>query len=104
MFIRSGRVIYSPSDLIVAATCQYAFLRDLEHTLGRGKKVNPPPDAMLQRAISLGETHEESILREFVEQYGPWDSQGPGGGAGIERPDRDSTAGTAQRDQHNAPR
>lgn len=99
MFIRSGRVIYSPSDLIVAATCQYAFLRDLDHTLGRGEKVNPPPDAMLQRAISLGETHEESILREFVEQYGPWDSQGPGGVAEIARPDRHSPAGMAQREQ-----
>src|SRR5690625_670618 len=89
MFVRDDRVIYSASDLIVAAQCEYALLRELDFKLGRGERVDPPPDEMLERAISLGEAHEARVLRDFISEFGIWDGASHGV-AEIARPERHS--------------
>src|SRR5690625_4365164 len=89
MFVRDERVIYSASDLIIAAQCEYALLRELDFKLGRGPQVDPPPDAMLERAIELGEAHEARVLRDFVAEFGIWDGAASGV-ARIARPRRHS--------------
>src|SRR5690625_2195323 len=91
MFVRDERVIYSASDLIVAAQCEYALLRELDFKLGRGARVDPPPDEMLERAISLGEAHEARVLRDFISEFGIWDGASHGV-AEIARPERHSRA------------
>lgn len=98
MFIRDDRVIYSASDLIVAAECEYQLLRELDFKLGRGERVDPPPDEMLTRAIELGEAHEERVLHGFVDQFGIWDG-GSSGVAKIARPERHSPEQLRQRQE-----
>src|SRR5690625_7252897 len=78
MFVRGERVIYSASDLILAADCEYALLRELDFKLGRGVRVDPPPDEMLERAITLGEAHEARVLQGFISEFGIWDGASSG--------------------------
>lgn len=89
MFVREERVIYSATDLIVAAQCEYQLLRELDFKLGRGERVDPPPDEMLERAKDLGEAHEARVLQGYVEQFGIWDGAAHGV-AQIARPERTS--------------
>src|SRR5690625_7386010 len=78
MFVRDERVIYSASDLIVAAQCEYALLRELDFKLGRGERVDPPPDDMLERAVSIGVAQEARDLRDFIYVFGFWDGASHG--------------------------
>ncbi|HLR56253.1 MAG TPA: TM0106 family RecB-like putative nuclease [Actinomycetales bacterium] len=91
MFVRGERVIYSASDLILAADCEYALLRELDFKLGRGVRVDPPPDEMLERAITLGEAHEARVLQSFISEFGIWDGASSGV-AQIARPESHSPA------------
>lgn len=91
MFVRDGRVIYSATDLIIAAQCEYQLLRELDFKLGRGEQVDPPPDEMLERAKSLGEAHEAKVLAGFVDEFGIWDGAASGV-AQIARPQRHAPA------------
>src|SRR5690625_545829 len=91
MFVRGERVIYSASDLTLAAECEYALLRELDFKLGRGVRVDPPPDEMLERAITLGEAHEARVLQSFISEFGIWDGASSGV-AQIARPESHSPA------------
>ena len=87
--MRGERVIYSASDLILAAECEYALLRELDFKLGWGIRVDPPPDEMLERAITLGEAHEARVLQDFISEFGIWDGVSSGV-AQIARPEHHS--------------
>jgi len=87
VFVRDGRVIYSATDLIIAAQCEYQLLRELDFKLGRGEQVDPPPDEMLERAKDLGEAHEAKVLAGFIDEFGIWDGASHGV-AQIARPER----------------
>ena len=65
-----ARVVWSASDLKVAAECEFAWLRALDHKLGRVPKVDEPEDEMLERAARLGDKHEEAVLAAYRAQYG----------------------------------
>ncbi|MDM7830255.1 TM0106 family RecB-like putative nuclease [Cellulomonas edaphi] len=78
-----GALVLSPSDLTLAATCEFALVRALDARLGRGAPVRLEADAMLERVARLGQVHEAQMLAS----YGP-DAvriERPGWGAATDR-------------------
>lgn len=73
-------LVFSASDLVIAATCEYQLLRKLDEKLGRSPKAEFAADAMLERTAKLGDVHEHRVLDEFVVEFGPWD---PATGKGV---------------------
>jgi len=73
-------LVYSASDLVVAAECEYQLLRKLDEKLGRAPKPDFGVDEMLKHAADLGEVHEQRVLAGFVAEFGPWD---PARGRGV---------------------
>ena len=73
-------LVFSASDLVIAATCEYQLLRKLDEKLGRSPKAEFAADAMLDRTAKLGDVHEHRVLDEFVAEFGPWD---PATGQGV---------------------
>ena len=73
-------LVYSASDLVVAASCEYQLLRKLDEKLGRTPKAAFDEDEMLQHAADLGDVHEQNVLADFVTQFGRWD---PVAGRGV---------------------
>jgi uncharacterized protein len=67
-----GTIIFSASDLSVAAKCEWAVMRRLDHKLGH-LDTAPPKDesAMLDRTAVLGNTHEEQTLATLEAEHGP---------------------------------
>ena len=52
----------SPSDLRLAATCEFALVRTLDARLGRIAGLPVTDDAMLARVAELGTQHEQREL------------------------------------------
>ncbi len=73
-------LVFSASDLVIAATCEYQLLRKLDEKLGRTPKPDFATDAMLERTAKLGDDHEHRVLEEFVAEFGMWD---PASGKGV---------------------
>lgn len=73
-------LVFSASDLVIAATCEYQLLRKLDEKLGRSPKPDFAADAMLERTAKLGDVHEHRVLDEFVDEFGLWD---PATGKGV---------------------
>lgn len=73
-------LVYSASDLVVAADCEYQLLRKLDEKLGRSAKADFGTDEMLEHAARLGDVHEQKVLDQFVGEFGPWD---PARGRGV---------------------
>lgn len=76
----SPDLVFSASDLVVAASCEYQLLRKLDEKLGRSSKVAFDADEMLQHAAVLGDLHERKVLDGFVADFGRWD---PVTGSGV---------------------
>ncbi|GII99875.1 uncharacterized protein CLV28_2956 [Sediminihabitans luteus] len=55
-------VVWSPSDLVVAARCEHALLSRLDEVLGRSPRAVADIDPMLERAAHLGDAHERRVL------------------------------------------
>ncbi len=70
MRISDGRVIWSATDLKKAADCEFAWARGIDAKLGRIAAVVEPEDEMMQRAITLGLSHEHAVLERYRSQYG----------------------------------
>lgn len=70
MRISDGRVIWSATDLKKAAECEFAWARGIDAKLGRIAAVVEPEDEMMQRAITLGLSHERAVLERYRSQYG----------------------------------
>jgi predicted RecB family nuclease len=77
---REQDLVYSASDLVIAATCEYQLLRKLDEKLGRSPKAEFASDPMLERSARLGDLHEHKVLDKFVDDFGPWD---PLNGSGV---------------------
>ncbi|MDR6986068.1 uncharacterized protein J2Y66_000531 [Paenarthrobacter nitroguajacolicus] len=73
-------LVFSASDLVIAATCEYQLLRKLDEKLGLSPKPDFAADAMLERTAALGDVHEHRVLDEFVAEFGHWD---PATGKGV---------------------
>jgi predicted RecB family nuclease len=73
-------LVFSASDLVIAATCEYQLLRKLDEKLGRSPKAEFETDEMLVRTAKLGDIHEHKVLDKFLAQFGAWD---PATGRGV---------------------
>ncbi|MET3809348.1 TM0106 family RecB-like putative nuclease [Arthrobacter sp. UYEF3] len=73
-------LVFSASDLVVAAGCEYQLLRKLDEKLGRSAKADFGTDEMLLHAAALGDVHERKVLDGFVAEFGAWD---PARGGGV---------------------
>jgi uncharacterized protein len=85
---RAPTVVYSASDLTIAATCEFALLRGLDAKLGRIPPLELPQDAMLDRLAELGDRHERQVLAALRRRYGPYDPATGRGVVEITRPGR----------------
>ncbi|XAS64745.1 TM0106 family RecB-like putative nuclease [Micrococcaceae bacterium Sec5.8] len=73
-------LVFSASDLVTAASCEYQLLRKLDEKLGRSAKAVFEDDEMLKHAAALGDVHERKVLDGFVRDFGRWD---PAAGRGV---------------------
>jgi predicted RecB family nuclease len=73
-------LVFSASDLVIAATCEYQLLRKLDEKLGRSPKAVFDTDEMLERTAKLGDIHEHKVLDKYRGQFGTWD---PATGSGV---------------------
>ncbi|MGY2743535.1 TM0106 family RecB-like putative nuclease [Arthrobacter sp. UYCu723] len=73
-------LVFSASDLVIAATCEYQLLRKLDEKLGRSPKAEFDTDEMLVRTAKLGDIHEHKVLDKFLGQFGAWN---PATGRGV---------------------
>ncbi len=65
--------VYSPSDMIAAAECEFGFVaRAIE-----GRPV--PEDALMARASELGNAHEDRLKHRFIDRFGSWQDGSAGG-------------------------
>ena len=85
MLLLDDRLVLSPSDLRLAAACEFAALRELDVTLGRASALPMSDDAMGERVRRLGDEHEQAELRRLVRAH-------PGGVRQLPRPGYDRTA------------
>ncbi len=76
----SPDLVFSASDLVAAAECEYRTLRVLDEKLGRAPKAQFAVDEMQKRAGELGDWHEQTVLASLVAKYGEWD---PSRGSGV---------------------
>ncbi|MFT4259553.1 TM0106 family RecB-like putative nuclease [Microbacterium sp.] len=65
-----NRVVWSASDLKLAAECEFAWCRAIDAKLGRVPVVAEPEDATLKRAALLGDAHEQKVLARYVDDLG----------------------------------
>ncbi|MFJ2509346.1 TM0106 family RecB-like putative nuclease [Arthrobacter citreus] len=65
-------LVYSASDLVTAATCEYQVLRKLDEKLGWRDRAVFDADSLLAQAAALGDVHEHRVLEEFRSEFGPW--------------------------------
>ncbi|NKX52955.1 TM0106 family RecB-like putative nuclease [Arthrobacter mobilis] len=63
-------LVYTASDLVAAAGCEYQVLRKLDEKLGRRPVAEFPVDDMLARAAALGDAHEQRTLQGFRNRFG----------------------------------
>ncbi|MCU1554715.1 MAG: nuclease, partial [Arthrobacter sp.] len=68
-------LVFSASDLVIAAGCEYQLLRKLDERLGRSPRSEFGVDEMLEHAAVLGDLHEHRVLDGFVEEFGKWDPE-----------------------------
>ncbi|MCQ1956997.1 TM0106 family RecB-like putative nuclease [Arthrobacter sp. zg-Y826] len=68
-------LIFSASDLVSAAECEYQVLRKLDERLGLRERANFETDALMAQAAKLGDAHELRVLNQFYEQFGKWNPQ-----------------------------
>jgi predicted RecB family nuclease len=73
-------LVFSASDLVIAASCEFQLLRKLDERLGRSPKAVFEDDEMLKHAAVLGDVHEHGVLATFVEEFDDWD---PATGRGV---------------------
>jgi predicted RecB family nuclease len=73
-------LVFSASDLVVAASCEYQLLRKLDEKLGRSPAPEFGVDDMLERTAALGYVHESKVLASFLVEFGTWD---PATGRGV---------------------
>ncbi|MCB7135994.1 TM0106 family RecB-like putative nuclease [Cellulosimicrobium marinum] len=77
-------VVLAAGDLLVAARCEYRYLRHLDARLGRTAPADVAADPVLDRAAALGARHEQAVLAAYEERFGPYD---PVTGRGVLRVD-----------------
>ncbi|MHA7154828.1 TM0106 family RecB-like putative nuclease [Arthrobacter sp. TMN-50] len=67
-------LVFSATDLVTAAECEYRLLSILDEKLGRSICPEFDADAMLERTAILGDVHERKVLDALVAEHGAWNS------------------------------
>lgn len=80
MFFLDQDLIYSASDLVTAASCEFTSLSKLDERLGRSKTTTAEADEMLERTAELGDVHEHKVLDSLLTKFGEHD---PATGRGV---------------------
>ena len=70
MFLLGERVVWSASDLAASTECEYRVARRLDVKLGRIQPVAEPEDPLQERIATLGDEHEQRLLRRYVAEGG----------------------------------
>ncbi len=83
MFLLDDVIVYSASDLALAAVCELGALRALDVRLRRVEAVTVE-DEMLARTAGLGDAHEARVLAGYLEEFGAHLAGTPGGVVEIE--------------------
>ena len=99
MFKLDDTIVWSATDLTLAAKCEFALLRKLDVELGRIEKPEAEEDKLLERIARLGDQHEARALDGLLAQYGPYTSSTGAGVYLVERPDRFNRPGLVARQQ-----
>ena len=73
-------LVYSASDLVTAASCEYQILRKLDEKLGWRERAVFDTDPLMAQAAKLGDVHEHRVLEDFRARFGPWT---PGQAGGV---------------------
>ncbi|HXF01593.1 MAG TPA: hypothetical protein VN601_01275, partial [Arthrobacter sp.] len=63
-------LVYTATDLVTAAQCEYQLLRKLDEKLGRSPVPDFGRDEMLERTAALGDVHEHRVLQQFRDAFG----------------------------------
>ncbi|MDF8265238.1 TM0106 family RecB-like putative nuclease [Luteipulveratus flavus] len=87
-----ARLVLSPSDLRLAAQCEFALVRELDVTLGRMPRPAPADEAMLTRLQELGDATERQELLRLSAAH-------PGRVRQFPRPEYDLASLTAAHEQ-----
>ncbi|MCW2523032.1 MAG: hypothetical protein JWO63_1367 [Frankiales bacterium] len=95
MYLNGQGVMFSPSDLTAAISCEFALLRQLDVLLGRAEPVASDEDPMLARTAALGAVHEARALERFTERFGRYDAEAGTGVFLVGRPTRSSAESLA---------
>ncbi len=74
----NDQIVYSASDLVQAARCEYAFLRKLDEHLGLAPRAELDQDVLQEHASQLGDRHEERLLHRFADRLGARSPGEPG--------------------------
>jgi len=85
MFKLDDTIVWSATDLTLAATCEFALLRKLDVKLNRVAKQEAAGDKLLERIAMLGDQHEARALDDLVAQHGAYE---PSTGAGVYKVER----------------
>jgi predicted RecB family nuclease len=80
VFFLDQDLIYSASDLVTAASCEFTSLSKLDERLGRSKTAKVEADEMLERTAELGDVHEHKVLDSLLTEFGEHD---PATGRGV---------------------
>jgi uncharacterized protein len=65
-----GTLVYSASDLVTAAECEFAAARRIDETLGLVARAELPEDALMARAARMGDAFEARVIDGFVAEHG----------------------------------
>ncbi len=85
----SGGLVFSPSDLLVGAECEYRLLCRLDESLGRRpRSPDVVADQLLTRTAELGLRHERQLLYAYEREFGPFERASGRGVARIDPPRR----------------
>ena len=70
MQLIDGTIIYSATDLVTAAECEFAAARRADETLGVIPRAELPVDALTQRAAAMGDAFEARIVEAYLAEHG----------------------------------
>ncbi|MHA7292547.1 TM0106 family RecB-like putative nuclease [Arthrobacter sp. HLT1-21] len=65
-------LVFSATDLVTAAECEYRLLSALDEKLGRSTRPVFDVDAILERTAVLGDVHERNVFDALIAEHGPW--------------------------------
>ncbi|QIX27927.1 TM0106 family RecB-like putative nuclease [Nocardioides sp. JQ2195] len=82
MFTLGDSLIWSATDLVTAARCEFALLSQVDRLLGRAPQDESPDDPLMAQIADLGKRHEAQALAAFEAELGVHDAAR---GTGVRR-------------------